>query len=447
MVIDTIPQQNCIWDRFFKLDNTHLLISTNNLYRVFTINPSSSKNKYSVTAIETPFIPLRAEAVACDNENCYFFTNGSITKFKIENLLQKPKAPQVFFKTLEFGKKSYLITDGKKLTIPYQGSRNISISFYTLSYSGKEVFYEYSFSTGAQNVWQKINGEEINLADQHYGKFTIKIRARSISSEYGTPIQFELEIEPPFWATWWFITIGICLTTGIIVIIVRYRILWVLKKNKKENDTKIRFMKSEYKALNALMNPHFIFNTLNNVQGLVNRNDKLAANEYLRIFADLVRQNMHNVSKEMIPLQKEIDLVANYLALEKLRFKELLNYSINVDEDVDTAVIMVPPLFIQPLVENSIKHGILPRQSTDSCIELNVYETGDVLHIEVRDNGVGLSAAKKKANPLHESFGLKNIQDRIEQLSIIMGKKIEFKIEEVQETTGQWTVVSIVISF
>jgi LytS/YehU family sensor histidine kinase len=104
-------------------------------------------------------------------------------------------------------------------------------------------------------------------------------------------------------------------------------------------------------------------------RGLVNRNDKRAANEYLRVFADLVRQNMHNVSKELIPLQKEMDLVSNYLKLEKLRFKEMLNYVINVQEDLDLSDIMIPPLLVQPLVENSIKHGILPLESVEGKYE------------------------------------------------------------------------------
>ncbi len=445
IVFDTIKKHSCIWDRFYKLDSIHMLITTNNLYRLFTINPPGSKTKYSITVIESPFIPLRAESVSSDNKNCYFFLNGAITKIDIENLLQKPRAPELFYTFLKYGNRRFWMKD--RLQVAYQGSKNISISFLTLSFAGKSLTYEYSSSNTETDNWQSINGEEINLATPHYGTYTIKVKAKSISSEFCPPIEFVLEILPPFWATWWFISICVCVGAGLVILAVRYRILWVIKKAEKENEIKIRFMKSEYKALNALMNPHFIFNTLNNVQGLVNRNDKLAANEYLRIFADLVRQNMHNVSKEMIPLQKEIDLVANYMALEKLRFKELMNYSVNVDDDVDTAIIMVPPLFIQPLVENSIKHGIFPRQSPDSWIKLNVYEVGDVLHIEVKDNGVGLSASAKKANTLHESFGLKNIQDRIQQMSIMLGKKIEFKMEEVQEEDGQWTVVSIKMSF
>ncbi|NDC40720.1 MAG: hypothetical protein EBZ77_04085 [Chitinophagia bacterium] len=115
----------------------------------------------------------------------------------------------------------------------------------------------------------------------------------------------------------------------------------------------------------------------------------------------------------------------------------------NVDDEVDTSVIMVPPLLIQPLVENSIKHGIFPRQSTDSCVELNVYEKSDVLYIEVRDNGVGMNFAKKNVDAHHESFGLQNIRNRIEQLSEITSKKMEFVIEEVMEDSVRWTVVSI----
>jgi LytS/YehU family sensor histidine kinase len=204
-------------------------------------------------------------------------------------------------------------------------------------------------------------------------------------------------------------------------------------------------MKAEYKSLNALMNPHFIFNTLNNVQSLVNRDDKRAANEYLRIFADLIRQNMHNVSNELIPLEKEMNLVSNYLLLEKLRFKENLHYSINVDESVDLSEIWVPPLLIQPLVENSIKHGILPLESAEGKVEVNVFERGGVLYIEIRDNGVGLAGNAKADDGEHVSFGLANIKKRMEQLSIILNKEITFEISETQDTMTErkWTVAAV----
>ena len=444
ITIDTIPKQNCIWDRFFKVDSTHMLISTNDVYRLFTINPSGSKAPWTVNAVENPIVPRRAEWFCNDDENCYFFVNGTIIKMRINNLLQRSKPPQLFFDLLVYGGHRFVMYD--ELSVPYQRAKSISISFSTLSFTGKEIAYRYSISKNGEDNWQELTSNHIDLIDPSYGQYTIKIKAKGISSAYSTPIEYTLNILPPYWARWWFITLCVIAGIAVVVVAVRYRILFIVRKNEKENENKIRFLKSEYKALNALMNPHFIFNTLNNVQGLVNRNDKLAANEYLRIFADLIRQNMHNVSKELISLQKEIELVTNYLALEKLRFKEMLNYSINVDEQVDATEIMVPPLFIQPLVENSIKHGIFPRQSENSRIELNVYEKGDLLYIEVRDNGVGLSAAKKKADSKHESFGLNNIKVRIEQLSIILGKTIDFRIEEIVDERDSWTVVTITMS-
>jgi hypothetical protein len=440
-MVDTIIRQNCIWDKFYKIDKEHLLISTNNLYRLFSIHKYKGVESYSLKVLENPIIPTNAEAVTSDGYNCFFFTNGDIVKIDISQLLEEPKVPQLFFNYVRFDRRRFLMHD--ELSLPYKNNENVSISFSTLSFTGKNIIYQYSVSKTSDDKWELLNGENINFIVPGYGSYLIKVRARSISGGFSKPIEFRLIITPPYWATWWFITICVIVFSTAIIIMVRYRLLWILRKNESENENKIKFMKSEYKALNALMNPHFIFNTLNNVQGLVNRNDKLAANEYLRIFADLVRQNMHNVSKEMIPLQKEIDLVANYLALEKLRFKELLNYTIDIDDEVDTGVIMVPPLLIQPLVENSIKHGILPRQSTESSIQFNVYEKEDVLYIEVKDNGVGMNFSKLKADPKHESFGLQNIQNRIEQLSMITGKKMEFSIKEITDDNGKWTTVTI----
>jgi LytS/YehU family sensor histidine kinase len=219
----------------------------------------------------------------------------------------------------------------------------------------------------------------------------------------------------------------------------------VVRKNKKKHEQEMKFVKSEYKALNALMNPHFIFNTLNNVQGLFNANDKMAANEYLRIFADLIRQNMHNVSKEIIPLQREIALVMNYLMLEKLRFEDKLNYVINVDDGIDTSEFMVPPLLIQPLVENSIKHGILPMKERVGTVVISISEQANMLCIEVKDNGVGMNHTKKESGIMHESFGIENIKKRIEQLSIIQGKEITFDIREINDKSGihLWTISTI----
>ena len=443
--IDSIPFQNCIWNKFYPIDRTHLIVSTNNLYRLITLNEMGNGKIASVTAIENPYIPLLAESVISDTSNCYFFKDGDITSISIKSILQKPEPPEIYFGVLKTNNKSFNI--GKVLEIPYDDARNMQIVFSALSFNSKYVQYQYSFSKNALVSWTDLNGEEISLVNLGYGTYNIKVRAKTISSNYSTPIQFTLVVLRPWWAMWWFLLVCIVISVSMVVLLVRTRIRNAIHKREKEHNNEIKFMKSEYKTMNALMNPHFIFNTLNNVQGLVNRNDKLAANEYLRVFADLIRQNMHNITKELIPLQKEIDLVNNYLTLEKLRFKEHLNYVINIDDDVDITDINIPPLLIQPLVENSIKHGILPMESEDGSIEINIYEKEHILHIEVRDNGIGFDASNKNKIAGHESFGLENIRKRIEQLNIIQDMNLSFTITEIPaaKNNNRWTIVTILI--
>jgi len=445
LMIDTFMVQDCIWDEMYKIDETHMLLSTNNLYRLLTVSAEKEKRAYSLTVIDDPFVLLQPETVSFNNDLCYFLKGGSITTFDKSILTAKPSPPRVFFTFLRSAYNVYHV--GESVTIPFGESKNINISFSVISSVGNKVTYQYSISKNGRDYWTEIKGEDISLVNSGYGNYTVKIRARTTSSDFCKPVEFTMRVTRPFWVRWWFILCLIATMIYVTAFLSKKRLTYILNRKDKEHEMKVRFLRSEYKALNALMNPHFVFNTLNNVQGLINNNDKLAANEYLRVIADLIRQNMHNISKEMIPLQKEIDLVSNYLLLEKFRFKDKLNYNIIVDKGIDTSEIMIPPLLIQPLIENSIKHGILPLNSKEGAIYLNVFERKGNLCIEVKDNGVGLSHKKAEKLSTHESFGLKNIRDRIEQLSIIQGKTISFDIKEKKNDTddSQWTVVSIVI--
>ncbi len=440
--IDTVPKKACIWDKMYQIDSTHILISTDNLYRVLTIDPD---NKFPVKSIENPYLPLHPEAICIDRTNCYFFKNGSVIKMDIKNFLDKPDPPKLFFTAIKANGKTYNIQN--EMELPYSESKQMSILFTTQSFNSGNLTYQFSLSKNGNDNWQEVRSEEINPVNPGYGDVVIKIKARSKSSEFSEPVVFTLHVLRPYWARWWFVTLSVLGLFLILWVVLRYRINTLLRIKEKEHHTEIKFMRSEYKALNALMNPHFIFNTLNNVQGLVNRNDKLAANEYIRVFADLIRQNMHNISKELISLQKEMDLVSNYLLLEKLRFKEHLNYTINIEKGIDLSEILIPPLLIQPLVENSIKHGILPLESVLGQIVINIYERESKLFIEVADNGVGMQPASGRSESKYESFGLQNIRKRIEQLGVIQNKQILLQVNETRNENGQleWTTVTIII--
>lgn len=443
--IDSSINDNCIWEDFFRLSEDQVLISTNGLYRLLTFLPSGDKPRFSLQVIENPFIPVEAEAITSDDDNCYFIKNGVITSVNKNVLLSRSNAPKLIFTFLKTKNKKYPVESN--ITLPYSESSSINIAFMSLSFSGKDLIYEYSISKDSSNSWKPLASEEINLFTSGYGTYIIKIRAKTLSSSFSVPAVLYVYIEKPFWATLWFILLAFILLSIVSFLIVRYSIRAAVRKKEKEHTVKVKSIKSEYMALNALMNPHFIFNSLNSIQSLINENDKWHANEYLNVFSLLVRQNIHNISKELIPLQKEIELVENYLKLEKLRFKDYLNYEIHIEDDTDTDTIKLPPLLIQPLVENAIRHGLLPKQSTNNFVRINIYERQDMLYIEIKDNGIGIhQSLKSKHNhsaSFHESLGLDSIRKRIEKLHIIYNTEITFQIDEIENAGGTIAIIGI----
>jgi hypothetical protein len=446
MTVDTLPLQDCIWDKTYRLDDQHLLISTNNQYRVLTLQSGPGRQAYELLTVVDPLIPLDAEHIFSDGRTCYFFKGGNITAVPISGLLQKAAPPRLLFTGVSTSRGPYAIRAGS-VSIPYSASGNVHVTFAALAFGMTGVNYEYTVS-GSQGDWRAIKNEEINLVLSRHGDYTITIRAKNAANVYSQPVSLLLTIAPPFWISWWFILLaGLC-CAGLLWWAIRFIIRYFVKKKERAYASEIKFLKLEYKALNALMNPHFIFNSLNNIQGLVNGDNRQAANQYLVIFADLIRQNMHNASKELITLEKEIELIRNYLRLEKLRFNEWLHYKIDIEDHIDTGDILIPPLLVQPLVENAIRHGLVPRQSADSLLTIHIHEDeAEVLHIDVRDNGAGLSVTPSRPSP-YESTGLDNIRKRSAHLKLIHNIDASFHISEITDASGavQGTLARISIS-
>ncbi|HEU4607609.1 MAG TPA: histidine kinase, partial [Chitinophagaceae bacterium] len=310
LLTDTLYEPNCIWENVYPIDSRHCLISTNQYYRLLTLHPSAGKNghsAYQLKAIENPFFPLQAESIAADSATCYFFKDDKITCIDTKVLYAEIKPPLPAITGIRT--RDTLYPARPEITISYMGSRHISILFDNIAFTGKTIFNEYTLSENGADEWRPLSGNEININNPGFGDYTVKIRSKSLSSAYSPPAILHLHIRKPFWATWWFLTLAGIAFTGLIWGIVQLLAWRKIRKQQKEHEADMKYQQSEYKALNALMNPHFIFNSLNNIQGLINKDEKRTANQYLVIFSDLVRQNMHNISKGFISLRQELDLV------------------------------------------------------------------------------------------------------------------------------------------
>ncbi len=166
----------------------------------------------------------------------------------------------------------------------------------------------------------------------------------------------------------------------------------------------------EKAALQAQMNPHFIFNCLNSIQNFIMENNKVQAMDYLSRFAKLVRQNLNASVESKVSIEDEASMLDNYLALEKLRFKDRFNYHIHVDPNIHLSSTFILPLLIQPYVENAILHGMKEMES-GGMINVNFKTSGDNILVTVEDNGMGISTDTMTHNA--SSLGMSITEKRL----------------------------------
>jgi len=179
----------------------------------------------------------------------------------------------------------------------------------------------------------------------------------------------------------------------------------------KESINQLEISRLERSALQAQMNPHFIFNCLNSIQNFIMFNDKENAMEYLAKFAKLIRQSLNASTEKKISLHDEVSMLRNYLDLEKLRFKDKFEYTITLANDVIPEELCIPPLLVQPYVENAIIHGMSGKKKGGK-IDLNFFKLShNQLQVKIRDNGAGYKAPLIACK--HKSLGMSIISKRL----------------------------------
>ncbi|WP_160290243.1 tetratricopeptide repeat-containing sensor histidine kinase [Flavihumibacter solisilvae] len=188
-----------------------------------------------------------------------------------------------------------------------------------------------------------------------------------------------------------------------------------LESEKTKVELQHQASELEMQALRAQMNPHFIFNSLNSINRFILQNNKSQASEYLIKFSKLVRMILQNSQAPLITLENELEALELYLDLEAQRCEQHFDYKISVQDDLDIDVLKVPPLIIQPYVENAIWHGLMHKQDKGQ-LEISVAQESEHLLIKITDDGIGRKQADELANKSstrHKSVGLKITADRI----------------------------------
>jgi two-component sensor histidine kinase len=284
---------------------------------------------------------------------------------------------------------------------------DISIDGLSFEQEGN-IKYKYRFF-GADQQWIETENRTIRYSNLPSGEFIFEVKAENYSNHWTEPIVlFYLNKKQPFWEHALFLSAMVLLLIGIIWVVV-----WlVYRKRRRIEGDKIRILNLERKTLQAQMNPHFMFNSLNSLQNLIIKDKKREAQEYLGEFASLTRLALIQSTKNSIRLHEEIAILQHYIELEKIRYSDSFEYEI-VIELIDQKI-EISPMLIQPFVENAIIHG-LSNKLHDGKLKITFKERNNkTIQCIIEDNGSG---RKKHENPnKHKSLGISLVKERLDIL-------------------------------
>ena len=327
---------------------------------------------------------------------------------------------------------------------------NVYIDFRAISYSSPgSVRYKYSLN----GEWEETDNDFLDFTSLESGKYELQIIAKSQNSDWGKPINLIFEVKPRFNETIWYKLGIISIFVLVSISVVTWRLKLKNKNIRQELELTERINELKHQALSAMMNPHFIFNSLNSVQYLINCQRNEEANNYIAMMAKLIRKNLDTAGSGFILLYEEINRLKLYLNLEKLRFQESFSYEIITGADVNTSSIMIPNMIIQPFVENTLWHGII-NSGIKGMITISFsFEDVDIdsiicrsLIIKVTDNGIGINQAQKNKNEDHISKGIQIIEERLRLLSTKMQLPKPIMLEDLSSRNDNSHGTEVIIS-
>lgn len=279
----------------------------------------------------------------------------------------------------------------------------------------EKIQYRYMLSGFDKNWVLSGNENKATYTSLPPGTYTLMLNASNSSGKWSSDIlRIKIIISPPFWKTWWFYLIAATLIFFIVYLFLNARISNLKKSHARELAFERRAMELHALALRARMDPHFIFNCLNSIKALIQEKEDKKAISYLTVFATLARKQLNNISNE-ITLWEELETCRLYLQLEAMRFDGRIVFRLDVEENELIKQLVIPPLTLQPVVENAIVHGLLPKPE-GGVVKIKVYGDKEFVACEIEDDGIGRAAAslqKQKSSRLHESKGIHLLKERL----------------------------------
>jgi ligand-binding sensor domain-containing protein len=290
-------------------------------------------------------------------------------------------------------------------------------------FNEKYIAYSYKLDGSGDAAWAAPTTEHVvTYAGLPPGSYRFSVRAMRWDGSWGVPAEMPFFINPPFWRTSWFLVLFSLFVLFALVLYFRSRINTI----DKAATARMQVFEAENKALRAQMNPHFLFNSINAIDNLIQSDENDKATVYLGRFAKLLRLVLEHSKFNLISFQKEVDTMRLYLDLQRFRTGDKFEYQMEINEDLMQQHFQIPPMLAQPFLENAIQHGLMPKMTEDRKLVFRAFVDGDTLVYEVEDNGIGRHAAGRLMDLRaqgHESSGIAITSERLKYHNKSTGDK------------------------
>lgn len=298
---------------------------------------------------------------------------------------------------------------GENSIIIQPGVQKITIHFAMLNYTAPQqnrLYYRFANS----HEWIETKDGDINLLNLPAGKYKLEVKGCSNESIVSNAFNAITVVVKPVW----YQSALFRILCALVLLIALYTFIrWRIKSIKDAASLKQRFSETEMAALKAQMSPHFMFNCINSIDAFIHSNDKYNATLYLNKFARLLRNVLDSSRQNTVPLFKDIETLKLYIQLEELRNDNKFKTIIHIDHELENTDYKVPPLIIQPFVENAIQHGLVNKDGNEGLLEITVKKINDEIEYMIRDNGVGRAGSEKAVKHKEFSYGIQLSCDRI----------------------------------
>lgn len=295
-----------------------------------------------------------------------------------------------------------------------------------------------------EDAWRKTDAHQLVLDYLSSGNYSLELKAEHTSGKSSGTLNYPFTIDKAYYETWWF-RLGIVLLLGSVIFVThKLSSHLVLKRTEAKANVTRLITKYQLESLRAQMNPHFIFNSLNSIQNYIFSRKQEETFDYVNRFSRLVRQVLSHSSQTFISLKDDLEVINLYIELEQKRVENRFDYQLDIDKTIDIHAVQIPPLLLQPYVENAIWHGLMPlARGSRARLTIAIKPEGDYITIRILDNGIGRKKSEQRRLKTHTSKGTTLTEKRIEAINLLLGaKNLSVSIYDL-EPAGTEVVISL----